>query len=71
MNKAQSNQFRMYLSTQDFLENQSNVWSTIAQVAVYKSQFDELIDRMAAKAEEAGDSVGISYKKEKLKTALR
>ena len=60
----------MFLSTQDYLDNKTNVWSAIGRVAIYKNQLDELLGRISSKAEEAGDTLGISNRKEQLKTAL-
>jgi hypothetical protein len=70
MNKNQSNQFRMFLTTQDYLNNHSQVWSAISRVTQYKNDYDELLARIAQKAEEAGQGIGISDRKVKLKGAL-
>ena len=70
MNKSQSNQFRMFLTTQDYLNNHSQVWNTIPRITNYKNNLDELIARISDKAEESIQSVGISNRKEQLKGAL-
>lgn len=47
MNKTQTNQFRMYLATQETLDSNSALWNMIPMLLTWKNNFDELIQRIA------------------------
>jgi hypothetical protein len=70
MNKQQSNYFRMFISTQGFLDEQTAVWSAIPRIVSYKNDLDELIARIASKSEDAGALVGVSDRKNTVKSAI-
>ena len=67
MNKNQSNQFRMFLSTQSFLDTNASVWNGIPRLVNYKNMFDEIISRIHAKTETTKLDVGVTQKKDLLK----
>nr|WP_319266415.1 hypothetical protein [uncultured Draconibacterium sp.] len=46
MNKTQTNQFRMFLNTQEALDSNSTLWSSIPVMLSTKNSFDELIQRI-------------------------
>lgn len=46
MNKTQTNQFRMFLNTQEALDSNSTLWSGIPVMLSTKNSFDELIQRI-------------------------
>lgn len=70
MNKTQSNQFTMFLALQQFLDEQTGVWSAIARLTAYKNLLDELISRIMEKSQEAESDTKVSDRKEKLKVLL-
>ncbi len=70
MNKIQSNQFRMYLSTQAFLDSNASIWSGIPRVVNFKNFFDEIISRIHAKTETTKLGVGVTQKKDQLKDVI-
>ncbi len=70
MNKQQNNHFRMFLNTQEFLDSQTTVWSTINRISVYKNDFDEIISRIYEKSNEAEATIGITERKTSLRKAL-
>jgi len=47
MNKTKTNQFRMFLTTQETLDSNSPLWNTIPILLTSKNNFDELIQRIA------------------------
>ncbi|MCY1721641.1 hypothetical protein OU798_14900 [Prolixibacteraceae bacterium Z1-6] len=48
MNKTRTNQFRMFLATQETLDSNSALWNGIPVMLSSKNDFDELIQRIAA-----------------------
>ncbi len=70
MNKIQSNQFRMFLTTQSYLDNNASVWGTIPRVVNYKNMLDEIISRIHSKTESSVLDVGVSQKKDQLKDVI-
>ncbi|WP_319590421.1 hypothetical protein [uncultured Draconibacterium sp.] len=46
MNKTQTNQFRMFLNTQEALDANTSLWSTVPIMLTTKNNFDELIQRI-------------------------
>lgn len=46
MNKTQTNQFRMFLNTQETLDAHPALWNTIPVLVSTKNNFDELIQRV-------------------------
>ncbi|QIA08785.1 hypothetical protein [Draconibacterium halophilum] len=47
MNKTQTNQFRMFLNTQEALDSNSTLWSSIPIMLSTKNNLDELIQRIS------------------------
>jgi hypothetical protein len=70
MNKKNSNQYTMFLTTQGYLDEHTTIWNTIPRVVSYKSDFDELVSRISAQAEAAEGGVGVTARKEQLRKAL-
>ena len=70
MNKIQSNQLRMFLSTQSFLDTNAAVWSGIPRVVTFKNFLDEIISRIHSKSETTKLDVGVTQKKEQLKETI-
>ncbi|MBI9067257.1 MAG: hypothetical protein JEZ09_08190 [Salinivirgaceae bacterium] len=70
MNKTQQNHYRMFLATQDYLDAQTPVWSTIPRVVTYKNDFDELLTRISELSETASSSVSVTERKKQLRSAL-
>ena len=70
MNKKQRNYFRMFIGTQEFLDNKTTTWSPIKRIVVYKNDLDEVIERISSKSEEASSLVGVSGRKETLKNII-
>lgn len=60
----------MFISTQGFLDEQTAVWSAIPRIVSYKNDLDELIARIASKSEDAGALVGVSDRKNTVKSAI-
>lgn len=70
MNKTQSNHYRMFLNTQEYLDEKTNVWNVIPRVVTYKNNFDELLARIAETSKLTTDSVGVTERKGQLKRAI-
>jgi len=70
MNKSQSNQFRMFLSTQSFLDTNAAVWNGIPRLVNYKNMYDEIISRIHSKSETTKLDVSVTQKKEQLKETI-
>jgi len=70
MNKSQGNYFKMFLNTQDCLDNYSTEWSAIPIVLNMKNDYDELISRIIGKSEEAQTFMGVSEHKKKEKKTI-
>jgi len=67
MNKTQSNQIRMFLSTQSFLDTNTSTWNGIPRLVNYKNMLDEIISRIHSKTETTKLDVGVTQKKDLLK----
>ncbi|MGQ1947629.1 hypothetical protein ACT3CD_11085 [Geofilum sp. OHC36d9] len=70
MNKTQTNQFRMFLSTQSFLDSNASTWSSIPRIVTYKNGFDEIISRIQSKNESSHLNVGVTQQKGQLKETI-
>jgi hypothetical protein len=70
MNKEQSKQFGMIISTQNFLDMNTQTWNTIPRMVTYKNQFDELIMRIGDKAKETMQTVSVTERKKALQESL-
>lgn len=70
MNKEQGNHFKMFLNTQDCLNNQPTAWSNIPRITNYKNDLDEIISRITEKSQSAQSSVSVSGRKANLKEAI-
>jgi hypothetical protein len=70
MNKEQTNQFRMFLTTQSYLDANVTLWSGIPRVVSYKNMLDEIIARIQAKNESTQQGVGVTQQKEQLREAI-
>ena len=46
MNKTQTNHMRMFLNTQETLDENTTLWSSIPMLLEVKNNFDELIQRI-------------------------
>ena len=65
MNKVQTNQFRMFLNTQETLDANSTIWNGTPIIVSTKNQYDELIQRVIAKNEKTNpNSKGITRNKD-------
>lgn len=70
MNKEQGNYFRMFLNTQNFLDDKTPVWSAIPKITSYKNDLDEIISRILEKSEETKLSIGTGERKKQLKSSI-
>ncbi len=70
MNKEQTNQFRMFLSTQSYLDANVTLWSGIPRMVSYKNMLDEIIARIQEKNEKNQQGVGVTQQKEKLRESI-
>lgn len=70
MNNKQGNYFRMFLGMQDFLNEQTAIWSPITVVVKYKNNLDEIISRIAEKSALSQEGVGIKERKDQLRSVL-
>ncbi len=70
MNKIQSNQFRMFLSTQSFLDTYAPAWNGIPRLVNFKNMLDEIIARIHSKSETTKLDVGVTQQKEQLKETI-
>ena len=70
MNKVEGNYFKMFLNTQDCLDNYSADWTAIPIMLNYKNEFDELISRITAKSEDAQSFMGVSEHKKQVKKTI-
>ena len=70
MNKKQRNYFRMFIGTQEFLDNETTTWTSIKRIVFYKNDLDEIIARIITKSEDAGSMIGIGNRKETLKSII-
>ncbi len=70
MNKTQSKHFRMFLNTQGYADEQTNVWNKIPRVVTYKNDFDELLARISEVSKVAMEGVGVTERKTQLKKIL-
>lgn len=70
MNKGQTNHFNMFLSVQEFLNDNSSVWSSTPRIVTYKNDVDEIIVLLREKSGISIDSISVSGKKEKLKEQI-
>ncbi|TLX70448.1 hypothetical protein E9993_22285 [Labilibacter sediminis] len=70
MNKNQSNIYRMFLSTQSYLDNNNGIWNGIPRLVTYKNDLDEVISRIHEKIQETKLDVGVTQKKDNLKDVI-
>ena len=65
MNKVQTNQFRMFLNTQDMLDANTTIWNGTPIIVSTKNQYDELIQRVVEKNEKTNpNSKGVTRNKD-------
>ena len=65
MNKVQTNQFRMFLNTQDTLDANTTIWNGTPIIVSTKNQYDELIQRVVEKDEKTNpNSKGVTRNKD-------
>lgn len=71
MNKIQTNQYRMFLTTQETLDNNSPLWNMIPVLLTVKNDLDELIQRIADVNEKTvSNSKSVTASKEAALNAL-
>lgn len=70
MNKEESNYFKMFLNSQDCLDNYSTEWSAIPIMLIYKNELDELLSRISEKSEKAASYMAVSNQKTKVKSNI-
>ena len=70
MNKAQKNYYRMFFTTQEFLNNNATIWSGVPRITTYKNEFDEIMIHLSEKSDETLSEMKITDKKERLKALL-
>ncbi len=67
MTKKQSNDYRMFVNTQQYMDLHTFVWNVIAKIVLYKIDLDELISRISAKSEDADGLESVTERKDTLK----
>lgn len=70
MTKKQSNEFRMFMTTQLFLDGTTSVWSVIPKNILYKHDVDEIIGLIGEKSEEAKNIISVAGRKNKLEDLI-
>jgi hypothetical protein len=70
MNKTQINHFNMFLNTQGFMDDNTTKWNSIARLTEIKNDFDEIITRISAKSQDAVTMMGVTGKKEALRSQI-
>lgn len=67
MTKKQSNDYRMFVNTQQYMDLHTFVWNVIAKIVLYKIDLDELIARIKDKSQEIDGLESVTELKDKLK----
>jgi hypothetical protein len=70
MNKSQSNQFGMLISTQEYLDSHSPLWASVQRAVQYKNNLDEVIGRVQNKSQEVLAETAVTQRKMKLKEII-
>ncbi len=70
MNKIHNNQFKMFLSTQNQLNQNASIWSPMQRIVACKTEADELIGLIQSKAEQSNLKTSVTQQKEELKNTI-
>lgn len=63
MNKEQSILFKMFVGTQDYLDANTTVWTSVPRIVTYKNLLDELIARIVEKNQESISVLPVTERK--------
>ncbi|MCG8409901.1 MAG: hypothetical protein MI739_01285 [Bacteroidales bacterium] len=70
MNKRNKQHLSMFLTTQNYLDEHTSVWTPIPRVVSYKNDFDELLTRIFDSSNKSASTISITNRKQNLQKVL-